>query len=312
MAKAGGATDVDLPIRGRFAPSPTGPLHFGSLVAALASWLHARHAGGQWLVRMEDLDPPREIPAAADSILRSLERLGLWWDGEVIYQSTRSEAYASALDYLRAQGHAFECGCTRKEILAAGVRGAEGIIYPGTCREGLPPGKQPRSVRVRVAEDPVRFVDACQGPLTQNVAQAAGDFLLRRGDGYYAYQLAVVVDDGWQQINQIVRGADLLTSTPRQIYLQQLLGLPRPDYLHIPLAVSSNGPKLSKRLASRSVDTWSPATALAMALAFLHQPLPDDATRQAPATLLSHALQVWDSSAVPPLGEYPAPAAAQR
>ena len=282
---------------GRFAPSPTGPLHFGSLVAALASWLDARAAGGVWLLRMEDLDKPREVPGAADEILRQLEGLGLEWDGPVLYQSSRSARYAEALDALERRGATYPCGCTRSEIAdsALAIDGAR--IYPGTCRGGLAPGRRARAVRVRTVATPVRFVDRLQGEIVQSVEREVGDFVLRRADGLIAYQLAVVIDDADQGITDVVRGADLLDSTPRQIWLQRLLGYPTPRYLHVPVAVTAGGEKLSKQTGAQPVDVENPVRELARALAFLGQPVPDGATAQA---ILRQALVRWDASLIRP------------
>jgi glutamyl-Q tRNA(Asp) synthetase len=282
---------------GRFAPSPTGPLHFGSLVAALASWLDARAAGGVWLLRMEDLDKPREVPGAADEILRQLEGLGLEWDGPVLYQSSRSARYAEALDALERRGATYPCSCTRSEIAdsALAIDGAR--IYPGTCRGGLAPGRRARAVRVRTVATPVRFVDRLQGEIVQSVEREVGDFVLRRADGLIAYQLAVVIDDADQGITDVVRGADLLDSTPRQIWLQRLLGYPTPRYLHVPVAVTAGGEKLSKQTGAQPVDVENPVRELARALAFLGQPVPDGATAQA---ILRQALVRWDASLIRP------------
>jgi glutamyl-Q tRNA(Asp) synthetase len=253
---------------GRFAPSPTGPLHFGSLVAALASWLDARAARGRWLVRMEDLDTPRTQPGAAEDILRSLQSLGLHGDVPVLFQSQRSSVYREALK--KIEGHTYWCGCTRREIadssLGLAADGAQ--IYPGTCRNGLAPGKTPRALRVRVADAAISFTDRVQGRMTQDLAREVGDFVLHRADGQFAYQLAVVVDDAAQGITDVVRGADLLDSTARQIYLQRLLGLPTPRYLHVPVAVNAAGEKLSKQTGAVPID---PEKDVRRALAFLGQ-----------------------------------------
>ncbi len=265
--------DATPPYRGRFAPSPTGPLHFGSLVAALASCLDARAAGGEWLLRMEDVDRTREVPGAADAILRALEAFGFEWDGPVMYQQHRAPAYRAALERLLAAGHAFPCACTRRELEAHARPGPEGRIYPGTCREGLPPGREARAVRVRVEDAAVRFQDRLLGPQVQDLAAEVGDFVIRRGDGLFAYQLAVVVDDAEQGITHVVRGSDLLGSTPRQIHLQRLLGLPTPRYLHLPVAVDTRGVKLSKQTGAPPVDPKRPLAALCAALRFLgHAP----------------------------------------
>ena len=275
---------------GRFAPSPTGPLHFGSLVAALASWLDARAAGGRWLVRIEDLDAPREQPGAAAQILRTLERLGLHWDGEVVYQSRRTALYEAALRRLGPQ--LYWCGCTRREIadssLGLAADGAQ--IYPGTCREGLPPGKPARALRLRTDDQPLVFVDRVQGARSQNLAAEVGDFVLRRVDGRIAYQLAVVVDDAEQGVSDVVRGADLLDSTPRQIRLQRLLGAPTPRYLHVPVALDAAGEKLSKQTAAQPVELGRGGEAIRAALRFLGQ---------APTVDLREALAGWDVARIP-------------
>lgn len=255
--------------RGRFAPSPTGPLHFGSLVAAVASHLEARSQQGEWLLRMEDLDTPRNMPGAADSILRSLEAFGFEWDGPVVYQSERNDLYAEMLSKLQQSGLLYPCGCTRKEIADSAIHGIEGAIYPGTCRNGLPPGKSARAWRIQVEDRAIGFDDAIQGHITQNLARDIGDFVLKRADGFYAYQLAVVVDDAEQGITHIVRGADLLDSTPRQIYLQQLLQLPAVDYAHIPVAVNELGEKLSKQTMAEALHLSDTSQLLIHALHFL-------------------------------------------
>ncbi|KAF0219879.1 MAG: glutamyl-Q tRNA(Asp) [Geobacteraceae bacterium] len=237
-------------IVGRFAPSPTGPLHLGSLVAAVGSYLMAKRGGGLWLLRMEDLDTPRVVPGMADDILRTLEALGFQWDGEVIRQSQRTDAYQAALGRLMEKGLAYPCGCSRAEIarIASAPHGKEGEpVYPGTCRHGLPPGKPPRAVRVRVTEEPIVFEDCIMGRVREALDRSCGDFVVRRADGPFAYHLAVVVDDAEQGVNQVVRGSDLLFSTPRQIYLQRLFGYKTPAYCHLPLVTGPGGAKLSKR-----------------------------------------------------------------
>ncbi|RLJ15803.1 tRNA glutamyl-Q(34) synthetase GluQRS [bacterium endosymbiont of Escarpia laminata] len=269
-------TDPHSPYRGRFAPSPTGPLHFGSLVAALGSYLDAQANHGEWLVRMEDLDQTREIKGSADEILRTLDCFGFEWEGEIIRQSHRTGAYAHALNALNRDDLAYPCGCTRKEINLAARPGIEGTIYPGTCSRGLGAGKKSRAIRLRTFDEPFGFKDLIQGEVTQNLASDIGDFIIRRADGYHAYQLAVVVDDAWQGITHIVRGADLLLSTPRQIHLQQLLELPTPVYAHLPLAVDANGRKLSKQYKDAPVENRHPLPALLQALHHLGQPLPDE------------------------------------
>jgi glutamyl-Q tRNA(Asp) synthetase len=251
--------------RGRFAPSPTGDLHFGSLVAAVASYLDARRAGGEWLVRVEDVDGPRTVPGAADRILHCLEAYGMHWDGPVLYQSERHELYAAALS--RLGDMVYGCACTRREL---GNR----EYYPGTCRNGLPPGREARSRRVRVPDQVIEWVDRRLGPQRDNLAESIGDFVLRRADGFWAYQLAVVVDDAAQGMTDIVRGEDLLSSTARQIYLQQLLHLPRPRYLHVPLVLDAEGEKLSKQTKALPVPVDGSAAVLAQALRFLGEPVP--------------------------------------
>jgi glutamyl-Q tRNA(Asp) synthetase len=235
-------------VTGRFAPSPTGPLHLGSLVAAVGSWLHARAAGGRWLVRMEDLDAPRVVPGSAEEILAALRRYGLQWDGEVVYQSARTALYEAALAALRAKGLAYDCACSRAELLrfASAPLGAE-PVYPGTCRDGLPPNRPPRAVRFRVPPGVIAFDDLVHGRIEEDVAAHTGDFVIKRADGLFAYQLAVVVDDAAQGVNQVVRGGDLLSSTARQIALQRALSLPTPAYAHLPLVTNPDGTKLGKR-----------------------------------------------------------------
>ena len=288
---------------GRFAPSPTGPLHFGSLVAALASWLDARAVGGRWLLRMEDLDKPREQPGAADAILRQLESLGLGWDGSVLYQSTRAARYRAALDQLTRAGLTYPCGCTRREIAdsALGIDGAH--IYPGTCRKALPPGKPARAMRLRTRPEPIDFVDRVQGLCRQSVEREVGDFVVLRADGLFAYQLAVVVDDADQGVTDVVRGADLLDSTARQILLQRQLGFSTPRYAHLPVAVNADGDKLSKQTGAVAIDGTQAATALARALLFLGHPPPVDLP---PGDLLPWALAHWDVARVPRVRALPA------
>jgi glutamyl-Q tRNA(Asp) synthetase len=286
------------PWRGRFAPSPTGPLHFGSLVAAVASHLDARSRGGQWLVRIEDLDPPREVPGAAADILRALEAFALHWDGAVVYQSTRGARYQRALAALIERGLAYPCACTRREIASSALPGIDGPVYPGTCRAGLPPGRSARLWRLRVPPGEVTYRDECYGPQSQDVAREVGDFVLRRADGWFAYQLAVVVDDCAQDITRVVRGSDLLDSTPRQIVLQRLLGLPTPAYLHVPTAAGADGQKLSKQNLARPLDLRRPAAAWLAALRFLGQS-PPAALASAPAEdIRQWACTAWDATKI--------------
>jgi glutamyl-Q tRNA(Asp) synthetase len=236
---------------GRFAPSPTGDLHLGSLYTAAASFLDARANGGRWLVRVEDLDGPRVVPGSADGILRTLSRFGFEWDGDVAHQSDRGARYAAALDDLRARGLTFQCSCSRLQL-------AEDERYPGHCRNGpLKPGT-PCATRVRVDEATVQFTDRIQGTFRQDVAAAVGDMLVRRRDQLFAYVLAVVVDDAAQRVTHVVRGADLLDNTPRQIHLQRMLGLPAPDYAHVPLLMEPDGKKLAKSSRSVHLDGGTP------------------------------------------------------
>jgi glutamyl-Q tRNA(Asp) synthetase len=263
---------------GRFAPSPTGPLHFGSLVAALGSCLEAHVREARWLVRMEDVDEPRCRREHADDILRTLEAFGFVWDGPVIYQSQRKARYREVLEHLKAIDAVYPCGCTRAELASApiGIDGAH--IYPGTCNDGLPPGKQARAWRLRMAGE-IEFLDAVQGVQRQNLLRDVGDCVLLRADGYFAYQLAVVVDDADQGIDHVVRGADLIHSTARQIYLQRLLGLPTPAYAHLPVAVDATGQKLSKQTRAAPVDAYDPVPALFAAAEFLGQNPPQELRR---------------------------------
>ncbi|MBS0311407.1 MAG: tRNA glutamyl-Q(34) synthetase GluQRS [Proteobacteria bacterium] len=288
-----------VPYVGRFAPSPTGPLHVGSLVAAVASFLDARAAGGRWLVRMEDLDRPRCEPGAADTILRQLEAYGLHWDGTVLYQSQRDDAYAAALDALKACGAVYPCACTRSQ-LAQVPRNHEGeILYPGTCRNGLPPGTVARAWRVRVADANFHFHDRIHGDLEQNLARDVGDFIVKRADGLFAYQLAVVVDDAFQDITHVVRGADLLWNTPRQMVLQGLLGLPTPVYAHVPLVTNAAGQKLSKQTLAPTLPESGRGAVLAQALVVLGHPSPPELNDAGPAELLAWAGTHWRIENVP-------------
>ena len=275
---------------GRFAPSPTGPLHFGSLVAALASWLDAKRADGLWHLRIEDLDQPRVMPGAEAAILKQLEDFGLGWDGPVVHQSARLDVYGDALQKLKA--HSYACACTRKELedSALAIDGAR--IYPGTCRGGIAPGKSPRALRVRTTNDAIRFTDRTQGEISQRVESEVGDFVLRRADGVYAYQLAVVVDDDAQGVTDVVRGADLLDSSARQIHLQRLLGVAAPRYLHVPVATNAGGEKLSKQTAAGAAGPGD----LRRALRFLGQPVPEDL---APREALDWARRHWDAARIP-------------
>ena len=258
--------------RGRFAPSPTGSLHFGSLVAAVGSWLCARHAGGQWLLRMEDLDPPREVAGAAAGIIGTLPAFGLVADEPPLFQSGRIAAYDAAFEQLRDAGHLFACWCSRSELAAYG-----GLHRDGHCVAAADP-ERPPAWRLRVPEVEVAFDDALHGPQRENLRESVGDFVIRRAEGFYSYQLACVVDDAFQGITDVVRGSDLLDSTARQIWLQRCLGLPTPTYRHLPLVIGTDGRKLSKSEQAHPVDALDPLPALREALAFLSVPVPADAT----------------------------------
>lgn len=279
------------PYRGRFAPSPTGELHFGSLVAALASWLRARQHHGDWLLRVEDIDPPREVAGSAQAILDTLDRFALHADAPVVYQSRRGAAYRDALHQLQRDGHAFACWCSRSDLDAARLVHHE-LHRDGHCLTP-PRDDRPPAWRLRVPDIEIAFDDALQGPQHQNVRSIVGDFVLRRADGLWSYQLACVVDDAHQGITEVVRGCDLLDSTPRQILLQRLLGLPTPAYLHLPLAVNAAGEKLAKSSHAAPVTGDDPRTAIARALRFLGQPVPDAPDA---ATLLQLAAQHVDFS----------------
>ena len=284
---------------GRFAPSPTGPLHFGSLVAALGSLLNARRRGGRWLLRIEDLDTPRNAAGATDSILRDLERFAMLWDGEVMRQSERVDTYSQTLDTLAHGGWTFECGCSRRDLVDG--------VYPGTCREGLPPGRSARSVRLRVHGANIGFHDAIQGLTTQCLETEVGDFVVLRVDGIAAYHLAVVVDDAEQQVSEVVRGCDLLESTPRQILIQRALGLPTPEYAHLPVAVDTRERKLSKQSLARPVAADPPGAVLVEALEFLGQGPPRELARAPAVEVIAWALACWDRTRVPHRRTAPAP-----
>ncbi|WP_421868916.1 tRNA glutamyl-Q(34) synthetase GluQRS [Motiliproteus sp.] len=280
---------------GRFAPSPTGLLHFGSLLAALASYLDARSRQGRWLVRMEDLDPPREVPGAADQILKTLEAFGFEWDGPVWYQSQRLEHYHQVLQQLIDSGAAYGCDCSRSQILMRNSR-----IYDGYCRHRQPiESDLPLAIRLCVDDETIAFTDAIQGPQRQQLATEVGDFVIRRRDGLFAYQLAVVVDDAAQGVNQVVRGYDLLDSTARQIHLQRRLELPTPGYAHIPILVNDQGQKLSKQTYASAIDAANPGPSLFQALLLLGQQ-PPPSLRQAQAhEILTWGCEHWQLRQIP-------------
>ena len=277
---------------GRFAPTPSGHLHFGSLVAALASYLDARSVGGRWLLRMEDLDPPREEPGAQAAILKALESYGFEWDGTMIRQSERHAAYAQVLDQLFNHGLAYACTCSRKQLEP--YHG----IYPGLCRNAGHPGED-AAIRLRVPELEYHFNDRVQGQYRQHLGREVGDFVIRRRDGLYAYQLAVVLDDAWQGITDIVRGADLLDSTPRQLYLQELLGLPQPRYLHVPLITQPDGNKLGKSYRSPPLSEDQATVLLLRALRALGQTPPPELDDATPAEVLKWGVEHWEATRIP-------------
>jgi glutamyl-Q tRNA(Asp) synthetase len=255
--------------RGRFAPSPTGPLHAGSLVAAVASFLDARAHGGAWLLRIEDIDEARTLPDAAQAIMQCLQAHGMQWDGKPVWQSRRKALYQAAFEQL--SDAVYPCACSRREIADSriGVASDGAAVYPGTCRNGLAPGRAARAWRLRVPDQVIVFNDRWIGPVRQRLATEVGDFVLKRADGYWAYQLAVVVDDGDCGITDVVRGADLLDSTARQIYLQGLLGLPTPRYMHVPVLTNERGEKLSKQTGATALDISRPLDGLMTAARFL-------------------------------------------
>jgi glutamyl-Q tRNA(Asp) synthetase len=333
---------------GRFAPSPTGPLHFGSLVAALGSYLDAKYHQGKWLVRLEDLDTPRIMKGAADDILHTLEAFGLYWDDAVLYQSHRLLAYEDELHKIQSIGAAYPCACTRKEIADSALQGIEGQIYPGTCRNHVPKGREGRAWRVRtdfpfrdclsnvnaVAESGVsansppsgnskslagasvpvdilrnptiiHFNDMLQGSLTQYLENEIGDFVVKRADGLFAYQLAVVVDDAFQGVTHVVRGSDLLSSTPRQIYLQQLLGFNSPVYMHLPVAVNNQNEKLSKQTLAKPIDRQNISLTLLRALNFLRQQIPADVASCKAEELLKWAVTNWNKEKLKGIAKLP-------
>lgn len=277
---------------GRFAPTPSGYLHFGSLVAALASYLDARAAGGKWLVRMEDLDPPREVPGAQTAILETLERYGFEWDGELIRQSERHEAYAEVLRRWLAQGLAYACTCSRKQL--ENFNG----VYPGFCRDAGHDWDD-AAIRIRVPELKYSFIDRVQGAFDMHLGRESGDFVIRRRDGLYAYQLAVVVDDAFQGVTDIVRGADLLDSTPRQLYLQELLGVAQPRYLHVPLITQPDGHKLGKSYRSPPLPADQATPLLLRALRALGQPTAPELNYASAGEVLKWGVKHWDATLIP-------------
>jgi glutamyl-Q tRNA(Asp) synthetase len=281
--------------RGRFAPSPTGPLHFGSLIAAVGSYLQACTRQGEWWLRIEDIDPPREVPGAADTIRRQLEAFGFVWD-RYLHQSDNQEIFEALLKELRQTGAAYPCGCSRKSIIA---RTGQASHYPGTCREGLGAGVRPRSWRIRTSEEAIVFDDPIQGRITTRLDEQGGDFILKRADGLIAYQLAVAADDAMQGMTEVVRGRDLMDSTPRQLHVQQMLGLDSPRYTHLPVALNARGTKLSKQSGAPALDPTQPSRPLWQALAFLGQQPPPELGEAPPAEIWQWAEANWSLAQVP-------------
>jgi len=292
--------------RGRFAPTPSGPLHFGSMVAAVGSYLDARSQGGTWALRIDDLDPPRVAAGSVDSIFRCLEKFQMAWDGDVVFQSARADAYRNAIDQLRGRGLVYACACSRKEVADAALDGPDGPVYPGTCRNGMHAGRDMRAWRVRTSAVPIAFADLLQGAVSQDLEREIGDYVLLRADDVVAYHLACAVDDGAQGITHVVRGADLLSSTPRQIYLQRLLGLPTPAYLHLPVALNAAGEKLSKQTLARAVDPERAAAVLADVLRFLNHPPPSEIGADDLAALWDWAVRHWQRERLPAAADMPA------
>ncbi|NOQ68568.1 MAG: tRNA glutamyl-Q(34) synthetase GluQRS [Gammaproteobacteria bacterium] len=275
--------------KGRFAPSPTGPVHYGTLIAAVGSYLQAKSNDGQWLIRMEDVDITRKVDGADVDILNTLESFGFEWDGAVIYQSEQTEHYEQAVDELLSQSLVFPCFCTRKQLAKSDDK-----IYPGTCRQHQLPEKHEHALRLLAKEISIEFNDAVMGKQRQEIKQQCGDFIIKRRDGLFAYQLAVVVDDAMQNITEVVRGADLLDSTPRQIYLQQLLNYPTPDYCHLPLAVDNSGNKISKSEGATKIDLRHKEQLLVSVLDFLGQNPPEDLLQSSINDIWSWATEYWD------------------
>jgi len=286
---------------GRFAPSPTGPLHFGSLIAATASYLNVRHhKNGHWLLRIEDLDKQRSHSKHSTTIIKQLEAYNFLWDGEILYQSQRSQAYQAAFDQL--SDFTFACECTRKTLQTALQKntGKYSYVYPGTCREkGKKLNCSNCSFRIRTDSNKLSFTDQIQGNFSQKLESDVGDFVLKRADGSFTYQLAVVVDDAWQGINQITRGADLLDNTPRQLYLQKLLGFSQPDYAHIPVVTTTDGKKFSKQNQCPAISTHNKRNTLIKVLNFLGQSPPNASEFANLDDLWSFAIQNWDQNKIP-------------
>ncbi len=292
-------SNADYPYIGRFAPSPTGPLHFGSLVSAVGSYLQAKHNRGLWYVRIEDIDLPRVSQGAEDLILHTLESYGLYWDGPVLRQSQRNKFYQEALDHLLANDLAYPCTCSRKKIQQTAKRGVEGFIYPGTCRHANHKADGQFAIRVKCHNRAITLLDALQGEITQYLETEIGDYVVLRADGYWAYHLAVTVDDAAQKITEVVRGSDLLYSTPRQIYLQRQLGYPTPKYLHLPIATNRQGEKLSKQTNATPLPVDRPLPFLLKTLQFLNQAPPKELQGATLDEFWQWAIQNWKVDKIP-------------
>ncbi len=289
---------------GRFSPSPTGPLHFGSLIAAVASYAEAKKNQGRWLVRMEDLDKPREIKGAALNIINTLSAFGFEWDGEILYQCQRTVYYQAAFNALLKADLVYPCSCSRKEIADSASRGIEGAIYPKTCLHHPVKLNAPLAWRIKTTEDNIQFSDAIQTVnnskvISQNLSTEIGDFILKRGDGLFAYQLAVVVDDAAQGVTHIMRGADLLSSTPRQIYLQRLLNYQQPNYAHVPIAVNQAGNKLSKQTLALAIVPADASKILTKALHFLGQNPPHELENNSVSEIWDWVFEHWRLEKIP-------------
>ncbi len=289
----------DMTYKGRFAPTPSGPAHLGTMLAAIGSYLQARSQGGEWHIRIDDIDPPREVAGSADSILKSLGTYGLEWDGTVVYQSQRHAEYEAALQRLLASDLAYHCGCSRREIEPLAKTGPNGMIYPGTCRDGLSADKQARAIRLRTHDEVITVHDEIQGDYSLNIENEVGDFVIRRADGLYAYHLATVVDDALDGFTEIVRGQDLLSITPQQIYLQRSLDYPTPNYMHLPLLVDENDKKLCKRFGAAAIDDMPPADVLRLIFTSLGLPADDDMIHTNHTERWQWAISNWNPSCIP-------------
>ena len=289
---------------GRFAPTPSGPLHFGSMIAAIGSYCDARANDGTWHVRIDDIDRTRVVVGAADDILRTLTAFGMEWDGKPVFQSHNSDSHHAALHLLRSRAHVFACSCSRKAISEADETGVDSPVYAGTCRNGLRSGPSARSLRLQVDHDvQAGFIDLLQGSVSQQLAAEVGDFVIYRSDSIFSYHLACAVDDAQQGVTHIVRGADLIESTPRQIHLQGLLGLPTPAYLHLPVATNDQGQKISKQTGATRVDHTRPGEIIYSALNFLLQRPPTELARAPARTAIEWAVHNWRRENLPQIRE---------